>query len=123
NPFVCPYKLYRHLAKLCPFVLSVFSLLSLLLLKAFKIIRPTVSLDTTFLKGNENKLPFVQKAYDLLQKKGSLVQVLAIACFHAFGFCFTLGFFIVEVGRIKAILSWLFSLWDLTGLKKWLCQS
>ncbi|MCS7264270.1 MAG: hypothetical protein NZ805_05500 [Armatimonadetes bacterium] len=74
-------------------------------------------MNTTFLKRNGTNLPFVQKAYDLLQKKGSLVQVLAIACFHAFGFCFTLGFFIVEVGRIKAILSWLFSLWDLTGLK------
>ncbi|MCS7191944.1 MAG: hypothetical protein NZ937_03035 [Armatimonadetes bacterium] len=73
-------------------------------------IRPIVSLDTTFLERNETKLPFVQKAYDPLQKKGSIGQVLAIACFHAFGFCFPLGFCIVEGGRTEAILSLLSSL-------------
>ncbi|MCS7264902.1 MAG: hypothetical protein NZ805_08735 [Armatimonadetes bacterium] len=28
NPFLSQYKLYRHLAILCPFVLKIFSLLS-----------------------------------------------------------------------------------------------
>ncbi|MDW8029940.1 MAG: M55 family metallopeptidase [Armatimonadota bacterium] len=110
NHFVCQYKLYRHLATLCPFVLSVFSLLSLFLLKAFMTIRPIVSLDTTFLKRNGTKLPFVKKVYDLLQKKGSLGQVLAIACFHAFGFCFPVVFCTVEGSRTEAILSLLSSL-------------
>ncbi|MCX7969828.1 MAG: hypothetical protein N3B10_15245, partial [Armatimonadetes bacterium] len=59
---------------------------------------------------NKTKLPFAKKAYEPLQKKVSLGQVLAIACFHAFGFCFPVGFCVVEGDRIKAILSLLSSL-------------
>ncbi|MDW8027311.1 MAG: hypothetical protein RMK94_02840 [Armatimonadota bacterium] len=55
-------------------------------------------------------MPFVKKSYDPLQKRGSIGQVLAISCFHVFGFCFPLGFCIVEGGRTEAILSLLSSI-------------
>lgn len=108
NPFVSPFRLYRHLCYISPFALRLFSSLSTLILlslsKTFPLC-PIISVDTTFLRRNGMKLPFLKKSYDPLQKRGAIGQVLAIACFHLGKLCIPLGFLIVEGSRREGVLS------------------
>ncbi len=110
NPFVSSYRLYRHLFILSPFAMRLFSSLSLLLLhslpKNFSL-SPIISFDTTLLRRNKVKLPFVKRAYDPLQKRGAVGQGLAIACCSIGKLCLPVGFLIREQNRRGFIFAFL----------------
>ncbi len=110
NPFISSYRLYRHLFILSPFAMRLFSSLSLLLLhslpKAFSL-SPIISVDTTLLRRNKVKLPFVKRAYDPLQKRGAVGQGLAIACCSIGKLCLPVGFLIREQNRRGFIFAFL----------------
>ncbi|MFN4181047.1 MAG: hypothetical protein ACK4I8_12090, partial [Armatimonadota bacterium] len=74
NPFISPYRLYRRLGLLCPFALQVFCKVSIFCLKVREETFPLslILVDTTLLRRNGTKLPFLKKAYDPLGKRGAV---------------------------------------------------
>ncbi len=101
NPFFSPHQLYRKMGRLCPFVLSflscLFSFGLTLFAKGLSFL--TASVDTTVIRRNGNKLPFMKKTYDPLVKRGIVGQVIAIACFHFGGLALPVGFVLLKGGR------------------------
>ncbi len=105
NPFFSHHQLYRKMGTLCPFVLSVLSRLFSFGLTLFAkgLASLPLSVDTTVIRRNGTKLPFVKKTYDPLVKKGVVGQVIAIACVPFGRLAFPVGFVLLKGQRKEGL--------------------